>query len=352
MRILVVEPYFGTSHRSLVEGFIDRTSADTELFTLPPNKWKWRMRTGAWTLAEQAFGIAPCDTIFASDYLDLPAFLALGPPWLKDCRKVVYFHENQMTYPLRAFDERDFHFALTNIETALVADAVVFNSEFHRREFIESVETFSTKFRAYFPDGLARRIEDKSCILPVPLDIDEMPPPAHKTGALKILWNMRWEFDKAPEAFFEQILALQDSGADFQIAVAGEAFQNYPKIFDTAREQLADRILSWGFLQSRKEYLDLMANCEVVVSTAVHEFFGVAVAEAVACGCFPLLPNRLAYPERYPHECLYNTDEELRARLLEMAHNPAAIRETDFRRLVHDLDWKLILPEFEALLEG
>ena len=35
----------------------------------------------------------------------------------------------------------------------------------------------------------------------------------------------------------------------------------------------------------------------MIVSTARHEFFGLSVVEAVAAGAYPLLPNRLAYPE-------------------------------------------------------
>ena len=39
-----------------------------------------------------------------------------------------------------------------------------------------------------------------------------------------------------------------------------------------------------------------------MTSTARHEFFGIAVVEAIACGCLPWLPDRLSYPELVPQE--------------------------------------------------
>jgi len=37
-----------------------------------------------------------------------------------------------------------------------------------------------------------------------------------------------------------------------------------------------------------------------VLSTARHEFFGIAVVEALLAGCLPWLPDRLSYPELLP----------------------------------------------------
>ena len=41
----------------------------------------------------------------------------------------------------------------------------------------------------------------------------------------------------------------------------------------------------------------ILESSDVVVSTAIHEFFGIAIAEAAAAGAIPIVPRRLAYPE-------------------------------------------------------
>ncbi|RKZ30741.1 DUF3524 domain-containing protein [bacterium] len=351
MRILIVEPYYGTSHRSLIEGLINRLPFETELLTLSPRKWKWRMRGGAWILGETAKSIQPCDVIFVSDFLDLPAFLALGPKWLRDAFKIVYFHENQLSYPARNEDERDIHFALTNVETALTADRLIFNSLFHLEEFTGAIEGLVKKFPDYRPEGIAEKIYAKSCVIPVPLDLSEFLDWKPKRGPLSVLWNCRWEYDKAPERFFKALFNLSNSNLNFRLAVAGESFQDYPEIFDEAKDKLADKITSWGFLETRENYLELLAGCDVVVSTAIHEFFGIAIAEAVAAGCFPLVPNRLAYPERYPKMFLYNSDDDLEKRLGDMMKDPDWTRRIDARALVTDLDWQELLPAYIEILK-
>ncbi|MHC4998158.1 MAG: glycosyltransferase, partial [Planctomycetota bacterium] len=43
-------------------------------------------------------------------------------------------------------------------------------------------------------------------------------------------------------------------------------------------------------------YEEALIESDIVVSTAHHEFFGIGMLEAIAAGCFPLLPQRLSYP--------------------------------------------------------
>ena len=47
----------------------------------------------------------------------------------------------------------------------------------------------------------------------------------------------------------------------------------------------------------RAEYEKALADADVFVSTANHEFFGISAVEAGLAGAYPILPKRLAYPE-------------------------------------------------------
>ena len=63
-----------------------------------------------------------------------------------------------------------------------------------------------------------------------------------------------------------------------------------------------------------------------MVSTAFHEFFGVAVIEAAIIGCYPLVPQSLVYPEVFScHDqeiFYYRTDQQMYKKLKEFCIKP------------------------------
>ena len=83
--------------------------------------------------------------------------------------------------------------------------------------------------------------------------------------------------------------------------------------FVEARSRLEREIVQWGRVEEAADYASLLWEADVVVSTALHEFFGISVVEALYCGCYPVLPRRLSYPEMIPEEVhgevLYGSDE-------------------------------------------
>ena len=144
MKILIIEPYFEGSHKRWILEFQKFSSHTIELLTLPGRYWKWRMHGGALSLAEKynELNFKP-DIILTSDMLNLPLFKSVANT--DNIPIIMYFHENQITYPWSPNDrdiikERDHHYGFINYSSALVSDLNLFNSDFHRNSFIDSLK--------------------------------------------------------------------------------------------------------------------------------------------------------------------------------------------------------------------
>lgn len=316
-------------------------------YTLPAKKWHWRARTSALyfaqTIPEDKDG-GGTSALFCSSVLNLPELLALRPDLAAGwgSRKVVYFHVNQLVYPVRTSIHRDFQYGYNQILTALVADVVAFNSAFNRDSFLSSIRPFlrlQPDHRAD-PELIRRRIEAKSKVLHFPVVLlpgPSQPRPDCSTprGPLRIVWPHRWEHDKCPEIFFKCLQRLRtDPNSKFLVSVLGESFTEVPEVFRQMEEELRSggELLHFGRLDSKDEYFQVLRDSDVVVSTADHEFFGVAMIEAAACGCYPVAPNRLVYPEilgsvgAANSDHLYNTEEQLHKILRGLCRRPDLAR--------------------------
>jgi glycosyltransferase involved in cell wall biosynthesis len=300
MRILALEPYYGGSHKAFLDGWINISKHNWTLLTLPAYKWKWRMRHAAIHFAEKISELITqennWDLLFCSDMLNLAEFLGLTSEDVQKLPSVVYFHENQLTYPVRVEDERDYQFAMTNLTTALAATEVWFNSAFHSNSFLEAIEKLLKQMPDYQPLETIERIRSKSTIHPPGIE-DIQPPEKREPGPIRILWAARWEHDKNPADFFKALNILKKSGNNFRLSCIGQQFRDIPEIFNQAKKCFSKHIDQWGFIENRDKYLKTLQQADVVVSTANHEFFGITILEAIAAGCFPLLPKRLSYPE-------------------------------------------------------
>ena len=368
MKILALEPYYGGSHRAFLDGWSGRSRHAWTVLDLPPYKWKWRMRHAAITMADQVRerhqAGASWDVLFCSDMLNLAEFLGLAPPAVRQIPSVAYFHENQLTYPVRHESERDYHFVLTNLTTALAATQVWFNSAFHRDAFLGALPEFLKRMPDHQPLDAPDRIGAKSCIQPPGIEAFPRRSP-RQPGPMRLLWAARWEHDKDPDTFFEALDLLASQGVDFRVSVIGEGFRESPPVFDQARERLADRIDRWGYQETRCDYETALSEADIVVSTARHEFFGISVVEAIAAGAYPLLPRRLAYPEILgPTEAdrsdgFFYEDgaEKLAARLVALSHRIARddLWQGDPNRGVRAVarfSWEALAPGLDAAIES
>ncbi len=359
MRVLLVEPYHGGSHGAWADGYAAASRHEVTSITHAARFWKWRMHGAHLTLARQAaevFGDGPPDVVIASSMMDVAGFAGAARLVLGDAPLVVYFHENQFSYPLSERDRPDLTYPMINWSSAATADVVVFNSEFHRRDFLDGARRFLRQFPDHRHGPMVADVEARSVVLPVGVDLARLGGDHAPTGDPPlVLWNQRWEHDKDPDLFVRAVSSLRDEGLRFRLAVAGERFVSIPTAFEELPGTFGDDLVWFGHAPE-DVYVELLRRADIVVSTARHEFFGVAVVEAIAAGAFPILPDRLVYPERIPADlaevCLYDDETGLVERLRAAVADPGLrSRARSLPAAMRRFDWSAVAPRYDDLLE-
>lgn len=315
--VLALQPYFGGSHAQFHNGWVRKSIHDWTTLALPARHWKWRMRHASihfvneiHKLVDENDGEKPWDAIFATDMMNVAELKGLLRPELRDVPTLLYFHENQFVYPNRWSQERDRHFPFTNFVSALAADQIWFNSQFNLDSLIGELKGSVKGWPDFQPEDEIESLKQKSRIQPPgiaapPLTIDlfqrSRAQRARSGEPIHLVWAARWEHDKNPKALLEGLRDLKEAGVPFKVSVIGQVFRNVPATFTEIESEFRDRIVRWGFQETRQQYWEALAEADVFLSTATHEFFGLSAAEAIAVGCYPILPNRLAYPELLGH---------------------------------------------------
>ncbi len=321
------------------------------------------MQGGAIPLAENFNALEETpDLIVASDMLDLNTFLSLTRKKSSNIPVALYFHENQLTYPW-SYRDRDLqrgahrHFALINYRSALAADILLFNSEYHLESFLGALPAMLKGF----PDNNCLEtvdlLREKSRVLYLGLGLlqfdkftqeeDDNPP--------IILWNHRWEYDKNPAQFFRIMKELDQGGADFCLALLGKIPDVEPVELREAKKRLDHRIVYCGYCSTFDEYASWLNRCHILPVTSNQDFFGISIMEAAYCGVVPLLPKRLTYPELFPQEIFgelfYNDGFHLR-QLIEnhLTGNDKQLRKA-LKNNALQYDWSEKIGEYDEVFD-
>jgi len=376
-RILLLSAYDAMSHKMwrgrLLEMFPEHTW--TQL-VLPPRHFNWRIRGNSlqWALNEKDLLNQGYDLLIATSMVDLASLRGFIPS-IAQLPTLLYFHENQFVYPLGSKQRsNNAEPQLVPLYSALCADAIVFNSNYNRSTFLQGARELLKKLPDQLPPKLLKRIE-KSEVIPVPLEKFLFKPVTsamldRPKQILDVVWNHRWEYDKGPRLLLCLTQAILTQRLPIRLHVVGQQFRSSPaefeKIATLLEQHAADLAIdqgSFGFVEKRERYISVLKQCEVVLSTALHDFQGLAIQEACTLGCTPLVPDALVYPEYIDSKFLYtfnkgiNESSEDEANCEEilkqlkiwqsmLANNLALPRVT-----LDDFSQKALRPKYAELLE-
>ncbi len=369
MKVLFLEPFFGGSHKDFALGFTQYSRHKVTLVTLADRFWKWRMRGSSCYFVNKVKNFSDYDIIITTDMLNLTDLKSLGgknfPPVL------IYFHENQLSYPLAPGSKRDLDLGLTNIISAVVADKVLFNSKFHYNDFINAATNLIMQTPDAKPEWMVEQIKIKAQIVypgcQFKTGYQFKTSCQFKTGTtdLKeknikkplIIWNHRWDHDKNFNLFFDVLCSLKEKKIAFSLALLGERFANYPAVFKKARDIFKKEILIFDYLESKEQYKAWIEKGAIVVSCAIQENFGISIVEAVRHGCIPLLPDRLSYPELIPEnfhsKVLYKSKKDFEKKLEEMIINFQTYLPLQKKLSLHmeQFSWEIMVKQYDDILE-
>ena len=294
-------------------------------------------------------------SLLVSDMVDLPALLGYARRSVGAVPVAAYFHENQLLYPVDDDGGAgpDRQLALVNWLTLAAADLVLFNSAHHRDGLMAALPRFLGEVaddrHLEHLDAVAARSE----VMPVGVDLDGLSPDRRPSGDGGRRWccgttagsgTSRW----AGRCACCRAWPMRASSSPSPSPASSPT--SCPTCSDEAVAELGDRVVHQGFLP-RDEYVDLLLRSDVVLSTAQHEFFGIAMVEAMAAGCVPVLPDALSYPEIVPTEwhgvALHDRRDDGPADHLRsvLTGLPAARRAVDgLAAAMRRYDWSVVAP--------
>jgi glycosyltransferase involved in cell wall biosynthesis len=362
VRVLLVEPFLSGSHQAWANGYRQHSTHDVVVIGHDGHSWRWRLR-GSWaTLAEKARDLGQFDAVVTSSMLDTAKFLGATRFPLGRTPVVHYMHENQLTYPLSEGASINVEHVLTNWGATIVADQVWFNSQWHLASWYDEISEFLGRYRGDTHTGLVEEVRGKSHVVPVGVDLTPFDGvPRSLQSPPLIVWNQRWEYDKGLHQLSDALHQLINRAVDFRIALLGEQPENQPGVMTDLIKALENHVVHTGYADT-ETYRSLLRSAHIVISTADHEFFGIAITEAIYAGAAPLLPDRLVYPERIPAHLhgrvLYHDTNQLVdgiVRLVEDGTQQPTDSETLHREMKR-FDWSTVAKDYDerltSLVEG
>lgn len=339
MVVLLLESYYGGSHKTFIDQLSDWIidwGWEVKTFTLQPKHWRTRLQLSHLEIAEKLNHYLEEENpnkdelvIIGNSLMDSAALKSLLLPEFRKVPFWVYFHENQMTYPIdKRSPVKDRDIVLQehvlpafHLNQVITADQLIFNSQFTLKDTFQKLEQFLFTRQVKLDLKILNEARKKTAVIPV--GINPCPPDCKLPWTKRtprILWNHRWEYDKGPREFFSVVEEVFKTDSKINLSLLGENNRDKEGIFEEFRKKHSGRIYQFGFLERKDAYWKELGSCRILPVTSIHDFLGLSVLEGISAGVIPLLPNRLVYPELLPmalHEkLLYEGSPDAQIKLL------------------------------------
>jgi hypothetical protein len=332
--ILALEPFYGGIRRAMLASVMRCSRHRWTLLKLPPRRMERRLAAAANWFAEQLgrHFSGHVDVLFTSEAMNLANLYRLVPE-LASRPSVVYFHENHLP-PVNA--REDGPLDLVNLNTAMAATEIWFNSDYHMANFRARATALVARHPELESRNPLRAIGEKSHLVPPPLDLGYV---AEVRATQAVEHQPATIFVETRDADVKllnyALELLHGQGHQFNLITVGPVKQlsaEWPR--KTIRE-IDEPAQILGMLES-----------SVLVSIKPKATSDYLFIRGMLAGCQPLAPNAGVYPELVPAnlhaKCLYRPEPKDLANKL--------IDALDFGGWQSEMpEWRRVFRPFDAI---
>ena len=310
--ILAIEPFHGGARRAMLEAISRFSRHRWKILKLPPRKMERRLLVSATWFAEHLSRnrIGHVDLLFSSEALNLADFLRLRPDMGRR-PSVVYFHDNQL--PEAGSDRPETPTDLVNLNSAMAASEIWFNSLYHLRTFLSRASGMVARHEELQMRSPMPSLMKKAHLVPPPIDLTANPEggsnaPAARRNPRSVLLDARG----ADHAVVSEALRMLEQREErMQLTVIGRVKGLAASLRPITLDERNDAA-----------HLKSLQTCGVLVSARPDASADDLTVRALASGRHPVVLNAGVFPELLPepmHEqCLHEgTPESLAARMLD-----------------------------------
>lgn len=312
--ILALEPFYGGARRVMLESIIKCSRHRWTLLKLPPRRIERRLIAAAHWFAEQLsrHWAGRCDLLFTSEAMNLADLYRLVPALTKQ-PAVVYFHGNQLPEPNANSSS---NLDLVNLNTAVAATEIWFNSMFHLRSFLAKATALVRRHPELSAQNPMPEIAGKAQLMTPPVDLrhlhEIMQTSPHVKREKRTIFVETRDADR--DLLNRALSTLMRRGEHFKLITIGN--------LDGISDELPRETLSEN---DDTAQLQAMLRCGVFMSAKIGAPNDHHAVRALAAGCFPMVPNTGVYRELLPESihpaCLYNGEpDQLAGRMQDVWH--------------------------------